>query len=183
VYGICGTAITKLVTRHTPIVIPRAHDCITLYLGSRERYQQEFDAHPGTYWYSMDYLERLPDDSMVALGVSELDQMSDVYEEYVQKYGKDNADYLMEAMGEWKKHYDRAVFIDNHTGDSAAYEQRAADHAQRRGWLFERRQGDRRLVRMLLAGEWAEDEFLVAPPHHRIEQAAGDRLMRAVPVG
>ncbi len=182
VYGICGTSTTNLITRHTPVVLPRAHDCITLYLGSRQRYQQEFDTHPGTYWYSMDYLERQAGDSMVALGVSEMDQMSDVYEQYVQKYGKDNADYLMEAMGEWQKHYDRAVFIDNNTGDSAPYEQRAAEHAQRRGWLFERRQGDRRLVRMLLAGEWSEDEFLVAPPNHRIEQAAGDGLLRAVPV-
>ena len=37
---------TNLIARHTPIVMPRAHDCITLYLGSRERYQAQFERHP-----------------------------------------------------------------------------------------------------------------------------------------
>ena len=29
-----------------------------------------------------------------------------------RKYGKDNADYLMEVMGGWQKHYKRAAYID-----------------------------------------------------------------------
>ncbi len=33
------------------LVIPRAADCITLFLGGRARYQQQFSDHPGTYWY------------------------------------------------------------------------------------------------------------------------------------
>ncbi|MFV1980286.1 MAG: DUF1638 domain-containing protein [Rhodothermia bacterium] len=34
-------------------VLPRAHDCITLLMGSRTRYLEYFKAHPGTYFRSV----------------------------------------------------------------------------------------------------------------------------------
>ncbi|MBN1203019.1 MAG: DUF1638 domain-containing protein [Anaerolineae bacterium] len=178
VYGMCGTSTLGLTARHTPLVIPRAHDCITLYLGSHQRYRQEFDAHPGTYWYSLDYMERNEDGSRVALGAANLGMMDAVYEEYVAKYGQDNADYLMEVMGEWRTHYDRAVYIDMGLGNGHEYEQMAQEQAQRYGWLFERKQGDRRLLEMLLGGDWPEDVFLLVPPGHTIRQAGDDGLIR-----
>jgi hypothetical protein len=179
-YGICGTSTLGLTARHSPLVMPRTHDCIAIYLGSHGRYQQEFDAHPGTYWYSLDYMERLEPGSTVALGASNIDVMDDVYEEYVEKYGQDNADYLMEVMGEWGKHYERAVYIDMDSGDGAQFEQMARDQAERRGWLFERKQGNLRLMRMLVSGDWPEDEFLVIPPGYTIRQSGREGLIQAV---
>lgn len=182
VYGLCGNSTVGLVARHTPLVIPRAHDCITLYLGSRQRYQTEFEAHPGTYWYSLDFLERLEPGSNVALGATDLGALDEVYEEYIEKYGQDNADYLMEVMGEWGKHYERAAYIDMGTGDGRPYEQVARDQAERRNWLFEKKQGDRRLLEMLLKGDWPEDEFLIVPPGHTIINTGDETLIRAQPV-
>ena len=57
-YGLCGQATAGLVARDIPLVIPRAHDCITLFLGSRARYNAQFEDQPGTYWYVQDYIER-----------------------------------------------------------------------------------------------------------------------------
>lgn len=176
-YGICGMSTIGLAARHTQLVLPRAHDCITLYLGSKERYQTEFEAHPGTYWYSRDYLERNPSGSGVALGAASIEVSETLYQTYVEKYGQDNADYLMEVMGEWGKHYERAVFID--TGNSSAFEAIAREQAERRGWLFERKTGDRRLIHQLVNGEWSDDDFLVVPPNHHVEQDA-NRLIQAV---
>lgn len=178
VYGLCGRSTDGLTARHTPIVIPRAHDCITLYLGSRERYAEEFDAHPGTYWYSVDYMER--NDGQTALGAANIGLLDDVYDEYVAKYGQDNADYLMEVMGEWGKHYDRAAFIDMGSPDNGRYEQMARDVADRRGWRYDRVQGNRRLMELMLAGDWPKDEFLVVPPGHRIRQSADPEILTAV---
>jgi hypothetical protein len=178
VYGICGTSTMGLIARHTPLVMPRTHDCIALYLGSHERYQQEFDANPGTYWYSLDYMERNEPGSNVGLGASTIeDNMDSVYEEYVEKFGKDNADYLMEAMGEWGKHYNRAVYIDMGIGDGSQFEKLAQDQAQRRGWIFERKEGNRRMIKMLMHGDWADDEFLTVPPGYAIRQSGGNGLI------
>ena len=46
-YGLCSNILVGLTTRHTRLVIPRAHDCITFFLGSKARYQQCFADHPG----------------------------------------------------------------------------------------------------------------------------------------
>ncbi|MBI3959198.1 MAG: DUF1638 domain-containing protein, partial [Chloroflexi bacterium] len=115
IYGLCGQATLGLQARHTPLVIPKAHDCITLFLGDRARYKQTFEEEPGTYWYTNDYMERKAN-SGVSLGTGLEIDLAAVYDEYVEKYGKDNADYLMEVMGTWRQHYKRAVYIDNGIG-------------------------------------------------------------------
>lgn len=181
-YGICGTSTLDLVARHTPLVIPRVHDCIALYLGSLKRYQEEFDAQPGTYWYSLDYLERLEPGLNAGMGAGGITDMNAVYEEYIEKFGQDNADYLMEVMGEWSKHYNRAVYIDMGSGNGSQFEAMARDEAQRRGWIFERKQGDRRMFTQLLSGEWPEDEFLIVPPGYKIQQVSSDGLIQACKV-
>jgi hypothetical protein len=181
-YGICGTSTIGLrAPAHTPLVIPRAHDCITLYLGSKERYQEEFNQHPGTYWYSLDYMERAQDGSSTALGAAGLEDQEARYDEYVQKYGKDNADMLLAEMRRWSQHYTRAAFIDTGLGQSQHYEDVARAKAAQSGWLFERKQGDRRLLDMLIAGDWREDEFLLVPPGHITREDYANGLIGAAP--
>ena len=121
VYGMCGTPTVGLTTRHAPLVIPRAHDCITLYLASGQRYQEEFDRHPGTYWYGVDYFERNDEGASVALGAADILIQESQYQEYVRKFGKETADMLMETMSQWFQHYSRAVFIDTGLGNCEPY--------------------------------------------------------------
>ncbi len=167
-YGLCGQATAGLTARDIPIIVPRAHDCITLFLGSRERYQDEFKKNSGTYWYALDYVEREDEaGSALALGAGSDTDLKAVYQEYVEKYGEDNADYLMEVMGAWQQHYNRAAYIDLGVGDGSAVEARARADAARRGWVFERVAGDMVLVRRLLEGDWGQD-FLVVPPGQRL---------------
>ncbi|MBI5667408.1 MAG: DUF1638 domain-containing protein [Chloroflexi bacterium] len=182
VYGMCGTSTVGLMARHTPLVIPRAHDCITLYLGSRQRYQEEFEAHPGTYWYSVDYMERQPTGNTVALGAANIEAEAAEYEKYVAKYGKETADMLIEEMRKWSQHYTRAAFIDMGLGGSDEYEQMAKNKAEKEGWIFERKQGNRRLLDMLVNGVWSDEEFLLVPPAHVIQQHYSEALLTAVPV-
>lgn len=178
-YGMCGRATVGLTAGQIPLVIPRAHDCITLYLGSRERYQTEFDAHPGTYWYSRDYLERRPPRSSAALGVAGVEASEALYEDYIARYGKDNADYLIEVMGAWRAHYDRAAFIDMGHPGGEHYEALAQAQAADNGWQFRKLQGDGRLINALLYGEWSDENFLVVLPGHCIHQSTGDGLITA----
>jgi len=181
VYGLCGTALDGLTARDIPIVIPRAHDCITLFLGARERYKEQFEKYPGTYWYALDYIERSDGTgSTLSMGSGTDTDLQAVYDQYVQKYGKDNADYLMEVMGAWKQHYRRAIFIGMGVGDETAAETRAQEQAARRGWSFERIVGDLVLIRRLLHGDWGED-FLVLEPGQRVVMSGDDVVIGCQP--
>ena len=51
-YGLCSRGTEGLVASRCRLVIPRAHDCITVLLGCRDRYAEYVAQHPGTYWYS-----------------------------------------------------------------------------------------------------------------------------------
>ena len=182
-YGLCSNSVAGLVCSAAPMVVPRAHDCITLYLGSAQRYAAEFRANPGTYWYTADYMERgSTEGDRVALGAGLDDgDMNAVYAEYVAKYGQDNADYLMEVMGAWRQHYNRAAYIDTEGVALPDYSVRVRELAARRGWNFERLTGSLNLVRDLLEGRWDEERYLVVPPGQTIAPTYDAHIARAVP--
>ena len=65
-YGLCNNGIVGLSARQKPLVVPRAHDCITLFLGSKERYLEYFFSHPGVYFKTSGWIER--GDGLALLG-------------------------------------------------------------------------------------------------------------------
>lgn len=180
-YGLCNNSIVGLTCPHTQMVLPRAHDCITLYLGSGERYSAEFRRNPGTYWYTPDYMERGGSASdKISLGASTTEtDMDTVYQEYVEKYGQDNADYLMEVMGAWQKHYNRAAYIETQEIRLPDYSPQVRETAARRGWTFEQMAGSLILLRDLLEGRWDAERFLTVPPGQTITPVYDGRIVGA----
>ena len=178
-YGLCGKATHGLRAGSMPLVIPRAHDCITLFLGGRVRYEREFAECPGTYWYVQDYIERSDtEDVPLSIGAYTAADADALCAEYVEKYGEDNAAYLMEVMHAWQAHYERAAYIDLEIGSGDKVMARASDDAQRRGWRFERLAGDMVLIRRLLAGDW-EADFLVLQPGQVVEMSGDEEIIEA----
>ncbi len=57
-YGLCGMGTAGLKARGVRLVVPRAHDCITLLMGSREKYSEYFNANNGVYFRSVGWMER-----------------------------------------------------------------------------------------------------------------------------
>jgi hypothetical protein len=149
-------------------------------LGSRGRYKDQFENMPGTYWYALDYLQRNTDpNTSLSLGASELgNDLKVTYQTYVDRYGQDNADYLMSMMGAWQQHYQRAAYIDMGVGDGSVVEAQARADADRRGWQFERMEGDRTIIHRLLFGEWDKD-FLQLDPGQRIGMCYDEEVIRA----
>jgi hypothetical protein len=185
-YGLCGGATAGIVARDKPVVLPRAHDCITLFLGARERYAQETTDGPATYWYVADQLER--NDGYrasvggLAIGSDTDAEIEATRAEYVARYGEDNADYLMEVLGGWRVHYGRAAFVSMGVADEAQSEAAAHDEAERRGWAFERIEGSLVLLRRLIDGDWGED-MLVLQPGEQLAMSYDDGVVKAVPAG
>ena len=120
-YGLCGGGTAGLEARRAPIVLPRAHDCVTIFLGDRARYQAEHEATPGTYWYVQDQLER--GNALKGWLLGDAARSEDVIAtraEYVARFGERNADYLMEVLGEWRTRYERGAFLDTGLAPAAS---------------------------------------------------------------
>ena len=56
-YGLCSNGIAGIKSRKSTLVFVRAHDCITFFLGCKNRYREIFDKYPGTYWYNTGWIE------------------------------------------------------------------------------------------------------------------------------
>lgn len=155
-YALCSNGTAQLKAGNCSLVIPRAHDCISLLLGSRQRYQAYFDSHPGTYWYSSGWIE-----TSFMPGKERYDQ---TLADYIRLYGEENAHYLMEVQSDWYKAYHRAAYIDwgfsHHERDKTFTRKCAAEL----GWEYDELQGDSGLLQRLVDGHWPEDEFLVLNP-------------------
>ncbi len=175
-YGLCNNGICGL-RSPLPLVTPRAHDCITLLLGSRARYQEVFNRYPGTYYKSTGWIERASSPESQPNSVTAQLGISCDYQTYVAKYGEENARYLMEILGNWLKHYHRLAYIDTGFGDFQAYHESTHREAAARGWDFELLHGSTTLLQRLLDGDWDPTDFLVVPAQASIHPTYDDAVI------
>lgn len=183
-YGLCGRGTSSLLARDAPVLLPRVHDCMTLFLGSREEYRRQFTQHPGTFyttpgWYEKKCLaDRLPETP------ADGDPRSDPrFPDLAARYGEQNAADIIRFHDSWKRNYTRSAFIDTGVGDRARYEQYARDMAAHFGWSYERLRGDTSLLAALLAGRWDDDLVFVLEPGQRSVLTGDDRIFGAIEVG
>ena len=160
-YGLCSNGIVGL-SAEVPMIVLRGHDCITLLLGSKDTYQQYFDSHKGIYWYSAGWIE-----SGTQPGK---DRYEWTLQEYRQKYGEDNAKYLMEQEQNWMTEYTRAVFVDWDLPGSDGYKEFTRECAQFMNWDYDEIKGNPALMQKLLDGDWNQAEFLTIKPGSRIAE-------------
>ena len=167
-FGLCGNAAVGLQTRKTRLVIPRAHDCCTILLGSRGRFVKEFGDAPSTPFSSAGYLER--GDYFLRTGDDCCGdvQTGDAFKAFVQQYGDDDAKYIWEQMHP-EHGNEKAVFIDLPQTRHLGLAERFAAIAQEAGKQCIRMDGDIRLIENLLQGHWEEREYLVVPAGGTIE--------------
>ncbi len=179
-YGLCNNGIVGLTARDIPIVVPRAHDCITLLLGSKEKYDSEFSKEPGTYYYSSGWVEHRSigesDSVYNRLGFTKS------YQEMVAKYGEENAKFLAETMGNLDGHkqtYTRMAYIDTGLGPNDELILRIRPEADKNGWRLDKVEGNRALIRKLLNGTWNESEFLIVMPGQTIKPSYEQSIISA----
>ncbi len=183
-YGMCGRGIVGLRAKSKPIVIPRAHDCIAIFLGSRHEYRRQFAEHPGTYYITSGWFEKKsgPQMKMRKLDDEAAVRQNPKFAGYAKRFGDDNAAYIVRFFDQWKKNYSRAAFIDHGLGEIETYAEYTREIADEVGWEFERLQGSLRLIEMLLAGDWPRDDFLVVPPGHKVIGSGKNDLFESVPM-
>jgi len=178
-YARCSDGVVGLTARSIPMVIPRAHDCITFFLGSKEAYRRYFDTHPGTYFRTSGWIER--EFARESKGVMAKLGLDKSYEEYVREYGKENADFIWQSLASWQENYDRLVYIDTGVAVELRYEERIRTEAAERKWDYERLDGNLVLLKRLLDGDWPESDFVIVPPGGRLISRDDERILDVAP--
>lgn len=160
-YGLCGNGLHGIKSGKHVLLVPRTDDCIAILYGSYERYRQQFDEIPGTYYLSKGWLES---------GSNPLAE----YYKYVAKYGEAQADWLMDQQ---YQHYVRLAFVAHQQADLDDYRtqaQEVAVYCQRWGMRYEEILGSdryvRKLVQVAFALDQADGDFIVIPPGGTLEQ-------------
>ncbi|NLW56853.1 MAG: DUF1638 domain-containing protein [Firmicutes bacterium] len=159
-FGLCGNATVGLKARETKLVIPRAHDCGTLFLGSKEKFKEHFAANPSLAYSSTGYCER---------GASYLrseTQPGSTYEDYVRLYGEENAQYLWETLHlAYLRAGEKVVFIEIPETKHLGYAEKCRRQALEEQREYQELTGSTRLLRMLLYGDWPPEDFQIVEPH------------------
>lgn len=151
-YGLCGNGVAGLSSRCTRLVVPRVDDCIALLLGSFERYREEFEREPGTYWFSLGWIEH------------SMDPFKE-YKRCLEKYDEETARWVAREM---MKGYKRMALID--TGACPIAQLR--DYARQFADFFEleyaEMAGTDDLLRALVSPERLDHQFVVVEPGQSI---------------
>jgi len=140
-YGLCSNGIVGIRAQKQPLIVPRIHDCISLFLGSTESYQDQTAKQPGTYYLTSGWIEK---------GQTPLSK----YEEYCRSYDQETA---MWVLKEEMKHYTRVALIDTGAVDLGLYRPYAQQNAQLLGLHYEELPGSLSFFQKLLLGPWDKD--------------------------
>ncbi len=161
-YGLCGNGLVGLKARAHTLIVPRVHDCITMFLGSHRRYMEDFSSEPGTYYLTKGWLES---------GSNPLDE----YQALAEKYGRETADWIIAAQ---YKNYKRLVLVAPTRAELELCRGRASEVAEfcaaRWGFRCEELLGSDEFVQQLVTSapqlRESTDDFLVIPPRSEIKQ-------------
>ena len=183
-YGLCSNILNGLQAGSTPLVVPRAHDCITLFLGSRTKYQELFDARPGSYYYTSGWLEcaRRRGEKGAVWGGASIPAsvnltLQPMYEEWVRKFGEDQAKYLLDEMSRWSTSYSHGVLISFEFVKHLRLQEHVRAICSEKGWEFEEVEGDLAMLQRIMNGKWDQDEVLVVEPGRRIVASNDEKVI------
>lgn len=152
-YGLCSYGVVNLCSERHTLVIPRIHDCISLLMGAREIYDQEFEKFPASIYLSKGWIDQ---------GAEPLAE----FKRYSESYGEETAQWMIDTQ---YKHYKRVVYINTGVGnykDLTEYAQRVANYLN---VACEERKGSLNLLQRLFSGKW-DKEFVVAAPGRLVMQ-------------
>jgi hypothetical protein len=154
-YGLCSNGIVGVKAPRQGLVIPRVHDCITLFLGSRAAYEKVFYEHPGTYYLTPGWVEERKDP---------LGYMASAY---VPKMGREKAEW---GIKEELKNYTRIVMIDTQSVDMQPLRKIARENASFLGKNYAEIRGRQDYFKKILFGPYPEADFILLEPGETMQQ-------------
>ena len=153
--GRCSNGTAGLQAGRHRLKLPAVDDCISLLLGSKQRYLEEHGRQPGTYYYTRGWI----------------DFIDDPYKEYLKilpKYGEEKAGYVAHLI---MAHYTRLAVIE--TPGVGGLEEKQ-DYLETVSAFYdlpiERLTGSLRFLEKLMSGPH-DEEFLIVEPGDVLEES------------
>lgn len=170
-YALCGLGTAGLRAGRHRLVIPRGHDCITVFMGCKEKFACQQAAAPDSYYYTPGW--------MVANRTPGPDRLELLRAEFSEKYEPDDVEFLLESeKANWAQH-GRAVYLDLGTPGAEEKAAEAEVAAKALGWKFERIPGDPSLLKDLLSGKWDSGKFQIVEPGGSLSHSPDEKIFRS----
>ena len=165
-YGLCGRGTIGIRAPRVPLIFPRVHDCIALFMGSDSAYRKEFEKYPGTFyisagWYREKEAPREKEPEKIWVGAESMG-----CRELRDKYGEEGGGRIIDFFSSWHHNYQRAAFIDTGIGTEKKSAEHALKMAEKYNWKYESIPGNLSLLTRLLTQEVSDKEIVVIPPGH-----------------
>ncbi len=181
-YGVCGKGTIGVRSRGIPLVIPKVHDCIALFLGGDQAYKDQFKKFPGTYYLSAGWCEEKSEPMSQRQQQAWFGSEKIKFDDLVKSHGRETADTTFAFLNSWQKNYQRAAFIETYAKQSPKYEAYAKEMAETYNWEYAKIAGSHDLVGKMMTLELSNDEILVVPPDHVIAFDAIHSTLSANPL-
>lgn len=170
-YGLCGRGTVGLRPMRHRLVIPRAHDCITVFMGSKEAYADHQHRCPTCYYYTPGWnrARRVPGPEMLEIMRADL----------ATRFDPEDVEYLVATHREQLAMHDTAAYLDLGTPDAQTEADYAHQCADWLGWKFEHLPGDPTLLLDLLWGRWDNGRFQIIDPGWQLGHSPEESILRA----
>ena len=183
-YGLCGKGTVGIrAPQDIPLVFPKVHDCIALFLGSDRAYHEEFQKFPGTFYISTGWClehEKSSEagEERIWVGTEAMGS-----QEIAEKYGAKSGQEIIDFFTTWHGNYQRAAFIDTGIGKAGQYAKTAQRMAEKYNWKYQAIKGSLSLLTQLLTVTESDEQILVVPPGYvTIYSAIENCLSAATPL-
>jgi hypothetical protein len=154
-YGLCSMGVTGIIAPECGMYIPKAHDCITILLGSLEAYAKAQKEQVGTYWLTPGWV------------AEKQDPLGFMHGKYSERVGPEMAERAVHIE---LQNYTHISLINTGVGDIEALQRRTKLNADHFGKIYSEVRGDPRYFRRILQGPWDDKHFFYFPPGQKVTQ-------------
>ncbi|MBC3889235.1 DUF1638 domain-containing protein [Acetobacterium paludosum] len=143
-FGLCGGAANGLKATNCELVIPRVHDCISIFLCPKNGCVCDFKKEIGTFYLSNGWM------------ITEKSILSD-YQRILQKFGPQKANKILNRMYDG---YKKILFIETGGVRQDEVIRQSKEIAELFKAEYETIQGQSAFIEKIISGPWDEENFI-----------------------
>ena len=167
-YGLCGNGTLDIFHERLPIVMHNVQDCISVILGDEELRKYYMKTRPGTFWFSVGWIEGFP-----LPGSPDYDRRyTAFYSKTIDASKRDTIEKML------MKNYTHLTYIAwEELGDAinksgGAYTRECVNSLNERLGMelaYDEVVGNPSRLQRFVDGDWDEDAFLIIEPGKRVK--------------